>query len=86
MRVGQGHPPEASRLECRLRPGGGQALVEDAKRELHLVGRRDERRDDPGDVGVGPGRQDDEPSLEGLGQDPLRELRVGDAPIADRRA
>ena len=59
------HASAAARLSSRIAQG-----------QVDLVGRRDERRDDPGDVGVGAGRQDDQASREGLGQDPLGQVRI----------
>ena len=65
-------PPSRTGL---LRPRCGEALVEDRERRVDLVGGRDQRRDDPDDVRVGPGGQDDEVALERLGLDPLGQVR-----------
>src|SRR6185503_2097233 len=68
-----------------LRAGSRQALVEDRQGECDLVGGSYEWRDDPDHVHVRARGQDDQLSLEGLRLDPLGQLRIGGAPIADAR-
>ena len=50
--------------------GGGQALVEDPERQVDLGRGRHERRDDPRDVDVCAGREDDELAVERLADGP----------------
>ena len=56
--------------------GGADALLEDRQGAVDLVGRGDERRDDPCHVGVRAGGEDDELAVERLGDDPSREVGV----------
>src|SRR6187402_2783517 len=62
--------------------GGRQTLVEHSEREVDLVCRRHERWDDPDDVHVGPGGQDDQLAGEGFRLDALRDVRVRHAAVA----
>ena len=54
---------DTGRRAAVLRSRGGEALVEDRRAPVDLVGGRDQRRDDPDDVDVGPGGQDDQVAL-----------------------
>ncbi len=68
------YAPAAARLSSRI-----------AERHVDLVGGRDERRDDPDDVDVRAGGQDDQVALERLGLDPLGQVRVGRPAVAVAR-
>src|SRR3954451_4706306 len=83
---GRGRP---RRPDPRQAGGSGagrrEALVEEPEREVDLLRRGDERRDDPDHVHVRAGRQDDQFPKQRLGLDPLRQVGVGYAAVADTR-